>query len=88
LSPSDFDSSGSKEAAERLAAQLVELRATLERVKQRRLEAGDWAVVRALLSELIEQAEPGQQWVTIELSDEEEESGRTNEAVGAEESKQ
>lgn len=36
-----------------------------------------------MYSELIEQAEPGQQWVTIELSDEDEASSGTNEAVGS-----
>ena len=53
------------------------------RVEQRRLEPGDWAVVRAMYSELIEQAEPGQQWVTIELSGEDEASSGANEAVGS-----
>ena len=55
-------------------------------MEQRRLEDGDWAVVRALYSEQIEQAEPGQQSVTIELSDEDEASSGANEAVGSEES--
>lgn len=75
-----------KAEARRLAARLAELRAGLRRVEQRRLEDGDWAVVRALLSELIEQAEPGQQSATIELSDEDEASSGTTEAVGSEES--
>jgi hypothetical protein len=87
LSASDFDSSGGEEEVERLAARLAELRAGYERVKQRRLEPNDWAVVRAMLSELIEQAEAGQ-CVSLELSDEEEASSGTNEAVGAEESKE
>jgi len=39
-----------------------------------------------MYSELIEQAEPGQQWVTIELSDEDEASSGTNETVASEES--
>ena len=72
-----------KAEAKRLAARLAELRAALVRVDQRRLEDGDWAVVRAMYSEAIEQAEPGQQWVTIELSDEDEASSGTNEAVGS-----
>lgn len=75
-----------KAEAERLAAQLAELRAVLGRGEQRRLEADDWAVVNALLSELLGQAEPGQQWLTIEVSDEEEASSGTNEAAAAEES--
>ena len=76
-----------KAEAERLAARLAELRAVLVRVEQRRLEADDWAVVNALLSELIDQAEPGQQqWLTIEPLDEEEASSGTNETVAAEES--
>ena len=75
-----------KAEAKRLAARVAELRAALVRVEQRRLEAGDWAVVRAMYSELIEQAEPGQQWVTVELSDEDEASSGTNETVGSEES--
>lgn len=75
-----------KAEAKRLAARLAELRAALVRVEQRRLEDGDWAVVRALFSELIEQAEPGQQWVTIELSNEDEASNGTNETVASEES--
>ena len=72
-----------KAEAKRLAARVAELRAALVRVEQRRLEPGDWAVVKAMYSELIEQAEPGQQWVTIELSDEDEASSGTNEAVGS-----
>jgi len=44
---------------------LAELRALRERVAQRRLEDHDWAVVRALASEAIAEAEPGQEWVTI-----------------------
>jgi len=75
-----------KAEAKRLAARVAELRAALVRVEQRRLEPGDWAVVRAMYSELIEQAEPGQQWVTIELSDEDEASSGTNETVASEES--
>jgi hypothetical protein len=67
---------------------LAELRAGLERVKQRRLEADDWAMVSAMFSELIEQAEAGQ-CVSLELSDEDEEaSSGTNEAVASEESKE
>jgi hypothetical protein len=75
-----------KAEAKRLAARLAELRAALVRVEQRRLEDGDWAVVRAMYSELIEQAEPGQQWVTIEFSDEDEASSGTDETVASEES--
>ncbi len=50
---------------------LAELRALHERIEQGRLEVDDWGVLRALLSEVIEQAEPGQEWVTIEVSEEE-----------------
>lgn len=50
---------------------LAELPALHERVEQGHLEADDLAVLRALLSEVIEQAEPGQEWVTLELSEEE-----------------
>ena len=44
---------------------LAELRAVLERVEQNRLEDDDRAGLVALVSEVIEQAEPGQEWVTI-----------------------
>jgi hypothetical protein len=87
LSQSDFDSSGDREAAERLAAELAELRALRKRVEHRRLEDADWAVVSALASKAIEQAEPGQQWVSLELSEEEEAlDQRTGAVVGAEDS--
>lgn len=53
------------------SCKLAELRALRERVRQRRLEDDDWAVVSALAAEAIEQAEPGQEWVTLEVSEEE-----------------
>ena len=53
---------------------MAERRAFLERVAQHRLEGDDWAVVDALLSELIVQAELGQDWLTSELPEEEEAS--------------
>jgi hypothetical protein len=59
-------------AIEAGSRRLAELRALRERVAQRRLEAADGAVLAALISAVIEQAEPGQEWVTIELPDEEE----------------
>ena len=66
---------------------LAELRALLERVEQNRLEDGDGAVLVALVSEVIEQAEPGQEWVTIEVSEQEAALVRqTGRAVGAEDS--
>ena len=49
---------------------LAELRALRERVKHNRLEDDDWTVLRALISQAIEEAEPGQQWVTIGPADE------------------
>lgn len=51
---------------------LAELRALRERVAQRRLEDNDWAVVSALAAAAIEEAEPGQEWVTIGFSEEDE----------------
>jgi len=48
---------------------LAELRALRERVKHNRLEDDDWTVLRALISQAIEEAEPGQQWVTIGRAD-------------------
>jgi hypothetical protein len=66
---------------------LAELRALLERVEQNRLEDDDGAVLVALISEVIEQAEPGQEWVTIEVSEEEAALVRqTGRAIGAEDS--
>lgn len=66
---------------------LAELRALRERVAQRRLEDADWAVVCALASEAIEEAEPGQEWVTIGVSEEEEAVvQQTGGAVGVEDS--
>jgi len=73
--------------AEDIYRKLSDLRALLGRIDQRRLEADDWAVVNALISEVIDQAEPGSEIVIIELSEEEKAVvGRTGEAVGAEES--
>lgn len=71
-----------------LLAELRRLRAVYERVQQRRLEDGDWAEIRALLSKAVDEAaESGQEWVTIEVPAEEELSIRiTNEAVDTEES--
>ena len=70
-----------------LLAELRRLRAVCERVEQRRLEDEDWAEVAALCAKAIEQAERGQEWWTVEDSDEEETPSRsTNEAVDAEES--
>lgn len=62
--------------AERIAPTLAELRALLGRIDEHRLEADDWAVVDALVAGLLDQAEPGQEWLSIELSDEEDGSGR------------
>jgi flagellar biosynthesis/type III secretory pathway protein FliH len=63
---------------------LAELRALLERVEQNRLEDDDRAMLVAVVSEVIEQAEPGQEWVTIEVSAEEAALVRqTGGAVGA-----
>jgi hypothetical protein len=43
--------------------------------------------VGALICEVIEQAEPGQEWLTIELSDDEDDSGeKTDEVDGTVES--
>jgi len=70
LSQSDFDSSGGKEEAERLAARLAELRAGLRRAEQRRLEDSDWADVTVMFTEAIEQAE-----ARLELADEEDDAG-------------
>ena len=73
--------------AERIDRTLAGLRALLARADQRHLEPDDWAVVDALISELIDQAEPGREDLIIELSDEEEASGwKTRGAVGAEDS--
>jgi hypothetical protein len=58
--------------AERIAPTLAELRALLGRIEQRRLEPDDWAVVDGLLSEFIDQADPGQELVVIGRSEEEE----------------
>lgn len=52
-------------------------------MEQRRLQADDWAEVAALLSEVIDQAEPGQPWVSIELADHEDDA---NAVTGGEES--
>jgi hypothetical protein len=80
-------SSGGGEVAERIDLMLAELRALLGRIDEHRLEADDWAVVDALVAELIEQAEPGKEWVVVELSEEEKDSGgKTCGAVGAEDS--
>jgi len=66
---------------------LAELRALRERVRQRRLQDADWAVVSALASKAIERAKPGQQWVSLELSEEEEALDRqTGGAIGVEDS--
>lgn len=74
--------------AERVEATLAELRALLGRVQQRRLEAGDWAVVNALVSEEIDQAEPGQEWLIIGPSEDDEDSGgKTDRALSAERSR-
>lgn len=62
--------------AERIAPTLAELRALLGRIDEHRLEADDWAVVDSLVAGLLDQAEPGQEWLSIELSDEEDGSGR------------
>jgi hypothetical protein len=51
--------------AERIEPTLAELRALLGRIERHRLEADDWVVVDALVSEVIDQAEPGQQWLVI-----------------------
>lgn len=75
--------------SERIAAKakLAELRALLRRIEEHRLEAEDRATVGALISEVIEQAEPGQEWLTIELSDDEDDSGeKTDEVDGTVES--
>ena len=71
---------------ERLRAALTERRALMERVAQRRLEGDDWAVVNAVISEAINEVERGQQeWLTLELPEEEEASEeKTIGAVGAE----
>jgi len=50
---------------------LAELRALREHVRHNCLEEGDWAVLGAFLSEVIEQAPPGQEWVSLELPEEE-----------------
>ena len=72
---------------ERLERELAELRALRQRVERKRLGDGDCAVLGALISEVIEQAEPGQEWVTIEVPEEGEASvGQTSEAVGVENS--
>ena len=81
--------SGSEEErdeVERLRAALTEHRALMERVAQHRLEGDDWAVVSALISEAIDQVERGQQeWLTLELPEEEEASEeKMIGAVGAE----
>jgi hypothetical protein len=55
------------EELEELEAQLAKLRAVGERIDQQRLEADDWPIVAALLSEVIDQAEPGQEEVVIEF---------------------
>jgi hypothetical protein len=47
---------------------LPALRALRERIAQNRVERDDLALLRALVSEAIAQAEPGQEWVTIEVS--------------------
>jgi t-SNARE complex subunit (syntaxin) len=44
------------ERIERIERRLAELRALLERVEQKHLEADDWEMVDALLAEVIEQA--------------------------------
>jgi hypothetical protein len=49
--------------------ELAALRALRERARQHRLEDGDWAVIRALITATIEEAEPGQEWVTIGPAD-------------------
>lgn len=76
--------------SERIAAEakLAELRALLRRIEEHRLEADDRAILDALICEVIERAEPGQEWLTIELSDGEDDSReKTDEVDGAEESK-
>jgi hypothetical protein len=75
--------------SERIAAKakLAELRAMLRRIEENRLDADDRATLVALIGEVIEQAEPGQEWLTIELSDDEDDSGeKTDEVDGTVES--
>jgi hypothetical protein len=74
------------ERIERIERRLAELRALLERVEQKHLEADDWEMVDALLAEVIEQAKPGQEWLTIGVSEEEAFAGRTSGTVGVEDS--
>ena len=60
---------------ERLQRKLADYRALRERIRKDQLQADDWSVLSAMLSELIEQAEAaGQEWVTIGLSEDEEDS--------------
>jgi hypothetical protein len=59
------------EEIEALQARLAKLREVGERIDQRRLEADDWPIVAAVFSELIDQVEPGQEEVVIELWDDE-----------------
>ena len=62
---------------DRMLAELAERQALLGRVDQRRLEADDWAVLKALVTELITEAEAGNESV-IELLDEVEASAWQN----------
>jgi hypothetical protein len=57
---------GGGDVAERVDPALADLRALLGRVDQHHLEAGDWAVVERLLSEVIGEAEAsGEELVII-----------------------
>jgi len=72
------------EEIEELTRRLAELRALRARVEQRQLEAGDFAVLGALLREQIAEVEAGGEAPIIELSEEEYAArGRTGGAVGA-----
>jgi hypothetical protein len=55
---------------ERIDLTLTEYRALRERVRRHALEDGDWEVVRALILEAIEEAEPGQEWVILGVPEE------------------
>jgi len=63
------------ESIDRALAELRALRALRVRAEERRLEADDWPVVKAVLAELIDKAEPGQEVVIFDLAEEDGQSG-------------
>jgi hypothetical protein len=63
------------ESIDRALAELRALRALRMRVKERRLDADDWAVVSAVLAKQIDEAEPGQEVLVFELAEEDGQSG-------------